>query len=226
MSFDLFSAKMNALCKNHLSSLSLIIEKKNMTLFSKIKWIAAILLVFLIVLITNLIDRDHYKKLSYAVTTMYEDRLVAKDLLFDMSSIIQKKKMAAVTLDTAFYKVSNDVLDTELDHLMVEYNITKLTNKEKVAFKLLQKDVASLREKERNLSSSNKAQIIQHIEDLEKHLYTLSKIQVQEGRRQLSISQSSKDSLNLFTQVEVIFLIVTAVLIQVIIFYKPKSTAE
>jgi hypothetical protein len=197
-----------------------------MTLFSKIKWIAAILLVFLIVLITNLIDRDHYKKLSYAVTTMYEDRLVAKDLLFDMSSIIQKKKMAAVTLDTAFYKVSNDVLDTELDHLMVEYNITKLTNKEKVAFKLLQKDVASLREKERNLSSSNKAQIIQHIEDLEKHLYTLSKIQVQEGRRQLSISQSSKDSLNLFTQVEVIFLIVTAVLIQVIIFYKPKSTAE
>jgi hypothetical protein len=217
---------MNALCKNHLSSLSLIIEKKNMTLFSKIKWIAAILLVFLIVLITNLIDRDHYKKLSYAVTTMYEDRLVAKDLLFDMSSIIQKKKMAAVTLDTAFYKVSNDVLDTELDHLMVEYNITKLTNKEKVAFKLLQKDVASLREKERNLSSSNKAQIIQHIEDLEKHLYTLSKIQVQEGRRQLSISQSSKDSLNLFTQVEVIFLIVTAVLIQVIIFYKPKSTAE
>jgi hypothetical protein len=217
---------MNALCKNHLSSLSLIIEKKNMTLFSKIKWVAAILLVFLIVLITNLIDRDHYKKLSYAVTTMYEDRLVAKDLLFDMSSIIQKKKMAAVTLDTAFYKVSNDVLDTELDHLMVEYNITKLTNKEKVAFKLLQKDVASLREKERNLSSSNKAQIIQHIEDLEKHLYTLSKIQVQEGRRQLSISQSSKDSLNLFTQVEVIFLIVTAVLIQVIIFYKPKSTAE
>lgn len=68
-----------------------------MTIFTKIKWVASVLLVFFIVLITNIIDRENFNRLSYSVTTMYEDRIVASDLIFEMSRIIHDKELAIVS---------------------------------------------------------------------------------------------------------------------------------
>jgi len=60
-----------------------------MKFFVKIRWAASILLVFFIVLVTNVIDRKNFEKLNYSVNSLYEDRLVAHDLLFDISRILQ-----------------------------------------------------------------------------------------------------------------------------------------
>jgi hypothetical protein len=57
-------------------------------------------------------------------------------------------------------------------------------------------------------------------------LYDLSKVQLKEGKRQMSLSEKTMDTIELFTQVEIIFLIVMAVLIQLIVLYQPKDKKQ
>lgn len=193
-----------------------------MKIFAKIRWIASILLVFFIVLITNLIDRDNYNRLSYSVTTMYEDRIVASDLLFDISRIIKKKQIAVLTSDTTFLSNKTDNYNQELKNLVENYKLTKLTNNEKIALSKFQEELASLKQKEKSPLNLTNGEFLKSVEKIDQHLHDLSKIQLKEGRRQVSISQKAKETINLFTQWEIIFLILMAILVQIIILYNPK----
>ncbi|WMX12364.1 MULTISPECIES: hypothetical protein [unclassified Aureispira] len=199
------------------------VKKHVMEFFAKIKWTVSILLVFFIVLITNLIDRNNFNRLSYSVTTIYEDRLVASDLLFEMSKIIQEKEIAVITLDTIFFTKQNDKYSQELNQLIGKYALTKLTQKEKFIFQLLQEEITVLNQKEKSFDNVANNELFKSIQKIDQHLYDLSKIQLQEGRRQVFISEKAKGIINLFTQSEIIFLVIMAVLIQVIILYKPKE---
>jgi hypothetical protein len=194
-----------------------------MKIFAKIRWVASILLVFIIVLVTNLIDRDNFTRLSYSVTTMYEDRIVASDLLFEMARINKEKQIAILTSDTIFFESQNYKYNREINQLVDNYSLTKLTEKEGVVFNQLQEELKSLKQKERSSASLSNGEVLKSIEMIDQHLYTLSKIQLQEGKQQVFISDRTKETINLYTQVEIIFLILMAVLIQVIILYKPKE---
>ena len=194
-----------------------------MKFFAKIRWVASILLVFFIVLITNLIDRENFNRLSYSVTTMYEDRIVASDLLFEMSRIIKEKQIAVLTSDKIFFDSENDKYNREIEQLVDNYKLTKSTEKEKIAFNQLQEELKSLKHKEKSSNNLSNGDVLKSIEKIDQHLYKLSKIQLQEGKQQLFISNRAKETINLYSQVEIIFLILMAVLIQVIIFYNPKE---
>ena len=197
-----------------------------MKVFSKIRWAASVLLVFIIVLTTNLIDRDNYNNLSYAVTTMYEDRIVASDLLFEMLRVMQKKEIAFITDDTSFLENQNSIYNQELTLFVEKYNKTKLTDQESLVFGHLQKELETLWKKEASNASLQNGEALKSIEKIEQHLYDLSKIQVQEGQRQFFISNKAKDTINLFTQGEIILLIVMAIIVQVIILYKPEELQQ
>ncbi len=194
-----------------------------MKVFAKIRWIASILLVFFIVLVTNLIDRDNFNRLSYSVTTMYEDRIVASDLLFEMLRIIHEKQLALLTSDTTLFEKQNHQFNQELNQLVERYKLTKLTEKEKITFDQLQNELESLKKLEGSFTDASKGKILTSIDQIDQYLHNLSKIQLQEGKRQVFVSQKAKDSINLFTQVEIISLILMAILVQIIILYKPKE---
>ncbi|TNE68224.1 chemotaxis protein [bacterium] len=194
-----------------------------MKFFAKIRWVASILLVFFIVLITNIIDRDNFNRLSYSVTTMYEDRIVASDILFDMSGLIKVKQIAIITGDTLFMESQNDKLNIKLNNLIDNYSLTKLTEKEKLVFSQLQEEVQSLMQKEKSLKTVTVESVLQSITKIDQRLQDLSNIQIQEGKRQVFLSDKAKDTINLFTQGEIVFLIIMAILIQIIILYKPKE---
>jgi hypothetical protein len=194
-----------------------------MNIFTKIRWVASILLVFFIVLITNIIDRDNFNRLTNSVKTMFEDRIVASDLLFDITRIIKEKQIAILTTDTNFFKNQNNKLNQEIDQLLDRYEITKLTEKEKRHLNLLQEELKTLKQKEKSDVNLSNGELIKSIEIIDEQLYKLSKIQLQEGKEQVLISNKAKDTINLYTQGEIIFLIIMAVLVQIIILYKPKE---
>ena len=196
-----------------------------MKLISKIQWVASILLVFIIVLVTNLIDRDNFDKLNNSIATIYQDRIVANDLLFELSGVISDKHILAVTYDSVKYNATNADDNRTLNSLVNRYDQTRLTEKEKLIFGKLQKELDRIKQLEQAFYSSNpseKSALIASIENAQGHLTSLSKIQLKEGKRQVSIGQEAMDSIELFTQWEIIFLVVMAVLIQIIILYKPK----
>jgi hypothetical protein len=68
-----------------------------------------------------------------------------------------------------------------------------------------------------------KEMLVKHIANVEENLHELSKIQLNEGQRQMLISKRVLDTVELFTQIEIYFLIVLAIIVQIIVIYKPKE---
>jgi hypothetical protein len=199
-----------------------------MTLFQKFKWVGSISLVFLIVLSTNLIDQRNFNTLRDSVTTIYEDRIVANQLLFKMSMLIQEKEIALATLDSAFLEKRNNQINGKLEIWIDKYQQTKLTKEERNILNKLKEELILLeRQKERySYSTTTKnIELSNLIKTIDERLYALAKIQEKEGRRQMLISNEAISRIDLFTKAEIIFLIAMALLVPIIILYSPKKKA-
>lgn len=196
-----------------------------MSIINKIKWVASILLVFAIVLATNLIDKNNFNQLRHSVTTIYEDRIVASDIIFELTISIQEKEIALAVTDKAFFAERNERVNQVLADLIERYETTKLTGRESDIFDYLQEDLEELKQLEQAYVDSDFTEVQALAENLDRivhRLHDLSKIQLKEGRRQLLISNRVMEDVNFLTQMEIIFLIVIAVLVQIIILYRPK----
>lgn len=197
-----------------------------MKFFAKMRWVASILLVFFIVLITNIIDRDNFNKLSYSVTTIYEDRIVAYDLIFEMSRIVKEKHIALLTSDTLFLAAQSEQYEQQINQLLDRFKLTKLTKNEKSILIKLEEKFKSLWQSEKSSSYELTDDLLKNINYIDQYLLDLSKIQLIEGKRHVHVSNKAINTINLFTQGEIIFLILMAILIQIIILYKPKELNE
>ncbi|NVJ46504.1 MAG: chemotaxis protein, partial [Cytophagia bacterium] len=98
-----------------------------MAFLTKLKWILGISLVFLLIAATNLVDRSNFVQVKESVMTIYEDRLVVKDLILDMYKDMQKKKVAILTEDQQFFTQDNQAVNRNLSTLIERYEATKLT---------------------------------------------------------------------------------------------------
>ncbi|MFZ6053039.1 MCP four helix bundle domain-containing protein [Halocola ammonii] len=200
-----------------------------MSIANKIRWVASILLILLIVLLTNLIDQDNFSKLRNSVTTIYEDRIVANDLIFEMSTAVQKKEIAVATKDSAFFSTQNGVVNRQIENHIERYEQTKLTEEERETFNDLKEELQNLKKLEEQFTASEAFEaekMRRSIDEITSHLSDLSKIQLHEGRKQMAISNKAMNTIDLFTQGEIIFLIIVAILVQIIILYKPRKTQE
>jgi hypothetical protein len=197
-----------------------------MKLYDKVKWILGILMIVTLVIITNLVDRNNFFKVSNAVETIYEDRLVAKDLIFKVSDLIHRKEIAAVKSNEDFYSTQNDQINQELENLMIRYDQTKLTPEEKNLLSSFKENLNDLMKVEKDYIESNyreSSNLLAQFPDVKKDLQSLASIQLKEGGRQLKISRRAMDTIDLFTQIEIYILILLAIIVQIIIMYKPKQ---
>lgn len=179
-------------------------------------------MVFILIITTNLIDRDNFRRINDSVVAIYEDRLVAKDLIFEFSRLIQEKEIALTAQDFHFYTGRNKTINTEIEGLTLDYLETRLTKKEERVFHELQDNLKILTAYEEEVQADRSVAIMKQINIVKDNLHELSKIQLEEGRRQVAISKKAMATVELFTQLEIYFLIVLAILIQFIIIYKPR----
>lgn len=191
-----------------------------MSLFNKIKWGLGIMLIFGLILATNLIDRQHFNAINDSVETIYADRLVAQNIIYSMSATLYEKQLAYLRDDggdLARQQVFNERLRGGLER----FATTRLTPQEAEVFERLRNDVEQLRQRE-----EAGGQTLATMDRIEEHLDDLSAVQLTEGNRELHRSQKAIGSANFFTQLEVAILIVLAILIQVVILYDPASESR
>ncbi|MFK7923758.1 MAG: MCP four helix bundle domain-containing protein [Bacteroidia bacterium] len=197
-----------------------------MTLKNKVKWVLGILVVFLLILATNLIDRRNFEKVKDSVSHIYEDRLVAKDLVFEMSLLIHEKEIAHLMSDSSYWEKRNEAVNNKIKELVSLFLETEMTDVEARNFSELEADLDKLRQYEPSSSKDeftlNKPKISTQLAKVQTNLYELSKIQLEEGKKQVFISQKAMDTVELFTDIEIYFLILLAVAIQVVVIYKPN----
>ncbi len=197
-----------------------------MAFYTKVKWVLGILMVFVLIVTTNLIDRTNFIRVKESVETIYKDRLVAKGLIFDISTSIQEKEIAVALLDSSFFRVSNSKLNTDINTFISKFESTKLTLKEEKIFQELKDNLIVLEAAEKDFINSkfvNSKATFLKISKVKQNLKDLSEIQIAEGSRQMSISKKAIDTVELFTQIEIYLLVFLAIVIQIIVMYNPKD---
>ncbi|WP_422005092.1 MCP four helix bundle domain-containing protein [Roseivirga pacifica] len=200
-----------------------------MDFYTKLKWILGISLVFALIAATNLVDRSNFMQVKESVATIYEDRLIVKDLIMDMYKAMQQKKIAIISDDNSFMGQRNDVVNNDLKALIERYQATKLTKNEATVFENLKSNIDALWQAEASVTTESfkaNEHLLGILAQVESNLDELSDIQISEGRRQVSITKRATDSIELFTQLEIYVLIFLALVIQVIILYKPGRSKE
>jgi len=197
-----------------------------MAFYNKIKWALGISLVFFLIVATNLIDRNNFKRVKDSVVTIYEDRLIAKDIVFELAILVQEKEMANAFSDFDFLENQNKVVNKKIDELILKFLDTRLTVDEKRTLDDLELNLNKLKAYEINRLEqkiSHQDLVEKQLMKVKDNLYDLSKIQLEEGRRQVFISKEAINSVEVFTQIEIYVLIFLAILIQIIVIYKPKD---
>lgn len=195
--------------------------------FKKIKRVASILLVFFIVLSTNLVDQKNYNRLKKSVTNIYKDRIVASDLLFEIVLLVHEKEIAIISSDTQFFQKRNKHVNNEINQYVLTYDETKLTEKEHGIFNDLKKELNHLKvlEEKYEVSDANhKNKTLQALKSIKIKLQNLSKIQIDEGKQEMLMSNKAMKTIDIFTNIEIIFLVIMAILVQIIILYNPKKS--
>jgi hypothetical protein len=200
-----------------------------MKFYDKVKWILGILMIFILVIATNLIDRNNFSRVKESLATIYEDRLIAKDLIFELNNLIQEKEIAIATSNAIFFEVENSQINKDIEKLISKFEQTKLTTDEVYILKDLKKNLVLSRKSEISFVNTEfvqKTALSNSITKIKDNLHDLSKIQMSEGARQMSISKKALDNVELFSQIEIYILIILAILIQVIIIYKPRVKSK
>lgn len=211
-------------------------SKKN-SFHSRLNIVLGLIAVFLLILGTNRIDKRHFETAQTAVTSVYEDRVLAQDYIYKLSSLIHKKQLnyqdGTETVNTS--------LNKEIETLINLFSETKLTVNESKTFSDFKKDYDLLKAKENRYykdqevvdnfenttATSLNTPLDDHLKALQSDLDNLALIQVGESRNVLSIAQKSLDMSNLMSSMEVYSLLVIGIIILVATFYrvgKSKNT--
>lgn len=197
-----------------------------MTTFGKIKSIVAVLIVFLLILATNIIDKDNFARIEASVESIYEDQLMTKDAIRDLTKLIYEKEIAFLRKDTVYFNLKKDLSNKEIELYLKACENGEVNRKEGVVIKELRKNCEQIFAMERSnpkfLSEDadayhNRLRVIQ--EEIDK----LGQIQMEEGRRQKMVSRDAIESTKLFSRIEVYLLIAIAIAIQFIILYPTKK---
>jgi hypothetical protein len=199
-----------------------------MTLFNKIKWVLGIALIFLLILTTNLIDRQNFNIVRDSIESIYADRLVAKDIIFSLSKKIGQKEVSYLRLEPAQLAAGVKTTNTQINEQLLLFANTELTPNEKSVFNRFKSSLNDLQAVEMAVDEGlkTKSDLTKALTVSREYLDELSVIQMREGKRELFESQRAISSADLFTQLEIAILIVMAIAVQIIIIYTPKPQSE
>jgi hypothetical protein len=197
-----------------------------MIIFQKLKWFFAVLGIFLIILATNLIDKKNFVRVEESVETIYNERLLAKELLLNVSIQFHQKELAYALNDTIYLRFKNNVVNAKISELLQMFVRAKSTKEEKTIMDELNENHAKLIQLESNsqlknrLYSSDCAEIFSAISA---NIIALSVEQVKEGKLQKFNARDAVDRIKLFSKIEIYILIFLALILQGIILYNPKK---
>lgn len=198
----------------------------------KQKIAAAILLgvTFLLIFFKNRMDRQHVVSLNSSFLSVYEDRLLVESYIYQLSELLHEKKEFIDNCERQgrIFDSSNVVLqNTKIRSLIVDYEKTKITREEAVAFhKLkeslnriisLESDYILLLDKTSELPPIHNALQDEFRRSID-HLRQLSAIQLSEAKKLLVQSKKIMDGADLWSELEFAVLIILALIIQVMIF--------
>lgn len=200
---------------------------KKISISKRVNAILALSIVFLLVLATNRIDRKHFEVAQNSVKEVYNDRVIVQDYIFSISNALFHKRLA---LEDSLVKLQRLKENDNIRTLLLNFKETKLTIAEARNLDKLQANFDRLIQLESQYSQPVKdtvvlkSKISQTLEAMQVNLKELSEIQIRESRDLTFNAQKSLDFSELLSNLEILFLIITGIAIQFILFYRVKKS--
>ena len=203
--------------------------KWKLSFVQKIRSAAALVVVFLLVLGTNMMDNHHFSIVKESLTSVYEDRLVAKGHLYKITRLLQLKKNTNQLNDVDQMVKINQMANDSIKVLLNKFGTTRLTAKESKTFESLKSNLNNLYQYDQQLSQSEILNSDLPSLDVVENQYTevmkdmdaLAQIQMLEGKREIINSNRVIETSDLISQIEMAALILIGFIIQLLIFVKP-----
>lgn len=193
----------------------------------KLKLILSLLMVLMLIITTNLVDKASFERIHDASDKIYSDRLVAQDLILKFNHIIQRKELSFETSDSSYYQLKKQQDDEKYEQLSALYLETELTEEESKTFEEMSVSFKELIEIESEIIHSDRENVDemarQKIAQIREQLWALSEIQLVEGRKQSSLSANAMTTVNLLTKIEIILIIFLALVINGLILFSKKA---
>ena len=198
-----------------------------MSIYNKVKSILGVLIIFIIIITTNLVDKNNFNRVKQTVVNIYQDRLIANNIIFEISKNIHLKEKEVLLNNSARLSSKDDIINSSIENLIFDFEQTKLTIEEAKTLTNLKDNIKLLFDLENknieNPSHDLKSKMMMKFSEIDKNLIKLSKIQINEGRRQFFIGKKAVSTIELFTQIEIGILVLLAITIQLIIIYEPQK---
>jgi hypothetical protein len=191
------------------------------SLNNRIKIGFAFAIVFLLVLATNRLDKKRFSTINETLTSVYEDRLVAKGYLYELNNIFHQQeelliRNSEIDKKGAYHKAVNELTQA--------FRSTKLTNQEKSSLNNFITHVEELKALEESVSEFNaeevKSKRIAQINRIQNDLDILAEIQLTEGESLTKFAQNSLSKSSSVSKIEIAVIILIGIIVQFIIFYK------
>lgn len=142
----------------------------------------------ILVLLSNYNDRQHTEQVKEMISTLYEDRLIAEEYLFTLSSDLYEIRESVDDSSST----SGNVLLKKMEETISAYKKTKLTENEEIKFKQFEQSVIQLKASFRNdqtatlAHSKNALTLLKELSDLQ---LEVSKLIVNNSEKEYKLSK-------------------------------------
>ena len=198
--------------------------QKSITFSQRVNTILALAIVFLLVLATNRIDQKHFETAQKAVNEVFKDRVLVQGYIFSISNTLRAKQLALThgVSESKAYRAN-----AEIDTLIKKFQDTRLTRTEAQLLSNFKTDFKKLKQLEsapsESVDTGSQNQILNAMQD---KLESLSEIQIHESRSLTRGAQKSLDLSALLSNIELLFVIIIGVVLQILMFYRSKKIAQ
>ncbi|MDG1333194.1 MAG: hypothetical protein P8P74_12745 [Crocinitomicaceae bacterium] len=200
-----------------------------MDILTKIKWAVAIVCVFLVILATNLLDQNNFVRVEESVDSIYNERLVAKEALLNLSIKFHEKEIAHALQDSNYFTTKCIAVNENIGESLEQFPRSGATKDEKYLLDELINNHSKLIALENSSQFedslyNNQCALI--FSDIKSNINDLATEQMNEGKYQKRLATEAVESVNMFSKIEMYALVFLALLLLVIVLYSPRSNQE
>lgn len=167
---------------------------------------------FLLVLGSNLMDRRHFSTIEQSVKSIYADRIVVQDYIYQLQNHVHKMALEQIE---GRQQVDSYHPSEQIDGLLEDFAQTQLTREEARLLGQLRQHFSALDLKDREPALAQLDRIGQTLDGLEQ-------IQLDQGNRLTELSEKTLGINRMLSNLEVAFLVIIAICILLLIFYPVK----
>tara|TARA_R110002167_G_scaffold126471_1_gene307223 strand:- start:5878 stop:6519 length:642 start_codon:yes stop_codon:yes gene_type:complete len=185
-----------------------------------------LLLAFLLVLGSNRLDQRHFSTIQNTVNSVYKDRVVVQNFIYQLTSIFHRKELRILSNENdATVATENQ----KIQRLLTDFEATQLTPKEFNLLNKLNDQFSRLQELENRITETSGNELSTYtvaagkkLGEVKSSLDGLANIQLKESEQMTQLSNKSLGINILLSKLEVAFMVIMGIAMLVLIFNPMK----